>query len=82
MSANVSGAPPKKERLATVIGFVLVGLVVIVGAISLFPSQERGEEVRATAAAERPVVSRVLAQGRVRAKRQVDVQSEVSGRVT
>lgn len=79
MTAN---APPQKEGRAALVGVVLVGAALVVGAISLFPSQEKGEEVRLTYAKARPVVSRVLAQGRVRAKRQVDVQSEVSGRVT
>lgn len=40
------------------------------------------EKVRVTEAVRREVTSRVLAQGKVRAKRQVEVASEISGRVT
>lgn len=39
-------------------------------------------DVRATQAETREIISRVLAQGKIRARRQVEVASEISGRVT
>lgn len=71
------------RRTSWIVG-LLLGAAVVAVAIASFAVQ-RGpdaEKVRVVEAARRPVTSRVLAQGRVRAKRQVEVTSEISGRVT
>lgn len=64
--------------------WVVVFLLVVVGGIGGLALRQRPKpmEVRATRAEKQEIVSRVLAQGKIRARRQVEVASEISGRVT
>jgi HlyD family secretion protein len=64
------------------IAVVLVVLGVVAGVITFARGRsEDAPEVRVAVVASRGVTSRVLAQGKVRAKTQVEVSSEVGGRV-
>ncbi len=64
------------------VGVVLVVVAVLIAAATLVRgTSEETIEVRLQAAEKRGVTSRVLAQGKVKAKTQVDVSSEVAGRV-
>lgn len=67
---------------ARVAGLVLVGLGVAASVLTFVRSRaEDAEAVRVVTATERGVTSRVVAQGKVRAKTQAEVSSEVGGRV-
>ena len=64
------------------LGIVLLVVAVVIGAATLLRGgSEASVEVRLQKAEQRGVTSRVLAQGKVKAKTQVDVSSEVAGRV-
>lgn len=62
------------------LGLVVV-TVVIAAATLLRGGAERGEAVRIAAAERRGITQKVLAQGKVRARTQVEVASEIGGRV-
>lgn len=63
-------------------GLVLLLLAVVVAAATLLRGgREEVPEVRLAHVVQRGLTSRVLAQGRVRARTQVEVSSEVAGRV-
>ncbi len=65
---------------AIAIAFVVVGI--IVGVVTFArKNHEAASEVRTVKAVRKGITSRVVAQGKVRAKTQVDVSSEVAGRV-
>jgi multidrug efflux pump subunit AcrA (membrane-fusion protein) len=67
---------------ARVAGLVLVGVGIAAGVLTFVRSRaEDAEAVRVAVAAERGITSRVVAQGKVRAKTQAEVSSEVGGRV-
>lgn len=63
---------------------LLIALLLIVGgAVWVYVARaDRGPEVRVEAVDERDVISTITATGQVRARRQVDVSSDVMGRVT
>ena len=64
------------------VGLVLVVIAVVIAAATLLRgTSESTVEVRLQTAEKRGVTSRVLAQGKIKAKAQVDVSSEVAGRV-
>ena len=64
------------------IGVVLVVVAVAIGVATLVRGgSDRGEAVRVALVEKRTITSRVLAQGKVRARTQVEVASEVAGRV-
>ncbi|MBI1947481.1 MAG: efflux RND transporter periplasmic adaptor subunit [Deltaproteobacteria bacterium] len=60
---------------------LLAGAVVITGATLLRGGGAAATPVRVASVATRDVIHRVLAQGKVRARTQVDVASEIGGRV-
>jgi HlyD family secretion protein len=65
-----------------VTALICVVLAVVAGIFTFVRGRtEAAEEVRIAAVEQRGVTSRVLAQGKVRAKTQVEVSSEVGGRV-
>lgn len=67
---------------ARVVGLVLVGVGVVAGVLTFVRSRaEDAEGVRVAVAVERGITSRVVAQGKVRARTQAEVSSEVGGRV-
>jgi len=72
-----------RERRALYVGVGMLALFAVVASASLIWKRpgEEGMKVRAVKVAERTVVSRVLSQGKIRARRQVDVGSEIAGRV-
>ncbi|MCP4501915.1 MAG: efflux RND transporter periplasmic adaptor subunit [Deltaproteobacteria bacterium] len=80
-SAPLVGTAAKTNRKGLGLSLVLLLGVVIVGVLSLRTGGQKGEKVRVTTSESRTITSRVLAQGKIRAKRQVDVAPEISGRV-
>ena len=64
--------------------FLLIALPLVAGgAVWVAVARaDRGPEVRVEAVEERDVISTITATGQVRARRQVDVSSDVMGRVT
>ena len=67
---------------ARIVGLVLVGVGVAAGITTFVRTRaEDAEAVRTAVAVERGITSRVVAQGKVRAKTQAEVSSEVGGRV-
>lgn len=80
-------APHSANKRSTSLGkiflYMLPVVVIGIGLATWFaPRTPSGESVRVTLAAEREIRSRIPAQGKVRALRQIEVNSEVSGRVT
>lgn len=78
---GVQQSRPRRRAYWAWLGVLaLLGLALV----SIFVVRQRPKptEVRATKAENREIVSRVLAQGKIRARRQVEVASEISGRVT
>lgn len=64
--------------------FVAAGVVILLGAaaaLSLANSRDRGPEVRLVEVARRDLVSTVTASGNVRARRTIDISSDISARV-
>lgn len=75
-------SPPKK-RWPLVVGPLLgVAVIVVVVASLVVDASQPKTVVRVAEVKRGEIKSRVLAQGRVRAKRQVEVGSEITGRVT
>jgi multidrug efflux pump subunit AcrA (membrane-fusion protein) len=69
-------------RRVQVVSGVLVVLAVAAGVLTFVrPGTASSVEVRLATATTRGITSRVMAQGKVRARTQVDVSSEVAGRV-
>ena len=68
-----------RARLASLV-FVAVAVVAVVGTF-VRPGRAAAVEVRTATATTRGITSRVMAQGKVKARAQVDVSSEVAGRV-
>jgi multidrug efflux pump subunit AcrA (membrane-fusion protein) len=67
---------------ARMIGLVFVGLGAVAAVATLVRTRaEDAEAVRTAVVVERGITSRVVAQGKVRAKTQAEVSSEVGGRV-
>ena len=65
---------------ARIVGLVLVGVGVAAGITTFVRTRaEDAEAVRTAVAVERGITSRVVAQGKVRAKTQAEVSSEVGG---
>jgi multidrug efflux pump subunit AcrA (membrane-fusion protein) len=65
------------------LGAVLVAVALGIGVLSLVRNAgEAGEAVRTAVAVRRSVTHKVLAQGKVRARTQVEVASEIGGRVS
>lgn len=82
-STSIAAVSAGSKRWTWLVGLGLGVAVLGIGVASFVV--DRGEEqieVRAVKVARRGVRSQVLAQGKVRAKRQVEVTSEISGRVT
>ena len=76
-------ALPKRGRRRYGLWFGVFLLVVAAGIGAMVLRQRpKPTDVRATKAEKQEIVSRVLAQGKIRARRQVEVASEISGRVT
>jgi multidrug efflux pump subunit AcrA (membrane-fusion protein) len=63
-----------------IVVIVLLLVMLVVGSV-VRARRDKGEAVRVATAAQKAIVHRVLAQGRVRVRDQVDVGSEVAGRV-
>jgi HlyD family secretion protein len=69
-------------RRARLVGLVFVGVGIVAGVITFVRTRaEDARAVRIAVAVERGITSRVVAQGKVRAKTQAEVSSEVGGRV-
>lgn len=67
---------------ARIVGLALVGVGIAAGITTFVRTRaEDAEAVRTAVAVERGITSRVVAQGKVRAKTQAEVSSEVGGRV-
>ncbi len=82
LAASSFASPPKK-RWPLIVGPLLGALVIAIVIASLVKdASQPTKPVRLAEAKRGEVNSRVLAQGRVRAKRQVEVGSEITGRVT
>jgi HlyD family secretion protein len=64
-----------------VISLVVVGILGLAAVVSLTRSQERGVEVRVEEVGTRELVATITATGSVRARRQVNISSDISGRV-
>lgn len=76
----MSDAPRLSRRIT---GAVLVIVALAIGAASLLrDAGDAGEAVRTAQATRRGVTQKVLAQGKVRARTQVEVASEIGGRVS
>jgi multidrug efflux pump subunit AcrA (membrane-fusion protein) len=74
-----TGVAPRARRwpllLLLVVGLAVVGMSVVRA------RQSKGEAVRIATVVQKTIVHRVLAQGKVRVRNQVEVGSEVAGRV-
>jgi HlyD family secretion protein len=68
-------------RSKIIVGVVVVALLGTAGALSLARSRNQGIEVRIEAIEERDLVEIVTASGNIRARRTVDISSDVSARV-
>lgn len=76
-------APAAPQRARTVVGAVLLLVAVGIGVASIVKdSGDPGEAVRVATSQRRSVTQKVLAQGKVRARTQVEVASEIGGRVS
>jgi HlyD family secretion protein len=73
--------PPKRGRNAVVAVALLLAVVGVAVTSLIGLGGDEGEKVRVTTSAKKTITSRVRAQGKLRAKQQVDVASEVTGRV-
>jgi multidrug efflux pump subunit AcrA (membrane-fusion protein) len=81
-SPGIAAPPPRSRAGAIAGGLALLLLVGGIAAVSLQRAQgPRGEKVRTATVEQKPVTSRVLAQGKAKARKQVEVASELSGRV-
>ena len=69
-------------RRKVLIGAMVVALLGTAAALSLARNRERGPEVRLEEVARRDLVSTVTASGNIRARRTVDISSDVSARVS
>jgi multidrug efflux pump subunit AcrA (membrane-fusion protein) len=79
---EAQGAGPKRGR-TVVGGAVLLLVAVAIGVASIVKdSGDPGEEIRVATSQRRAVTQKVLAQGKVRARTQVEVASEIGGRVS
>lgn len=78
---DVSLPRPGRRKTGLWVGVILLLAAGGTGALAL-RQRPKPMEVRATQAEKQEIVSRVLAQGKIRARRQVEVASEISGRVT
>jgi HlyD family secretion protein len=68
-------------RRKAVIGIVIVGVLLLAGALSLRNANRRGAEVRLEEVERRDLVAIVTANGYIRARRAVDISADVMGRV-
>lgn len=68
-------------RRKIIIGVIVVALLGSAAALSLARTRERGPEVRLEEVARRDLVATVTASGNIRARRTVDISSDVSARV-
>jgi multidrug efflux pump subunit AcrA (membrane-fusion protein) len=67
---------------ARIVGWVFVGVGAVAAVVTLVRTRaEDAEVVRTAVVVERGITSKVVAQGKVRAKTQAEVSSEVGGRV-
>ena len=64
-----------------VIAIVVAGLLLVAAGVTLARSQDRAVEVRASEVTERELVATITATGNVRARREVNISSDVMGRV-
>ncbi len=69
------------RRRKVLLTVVFVAVLGVVATIVVAQSQDRGVEVRVTQIGERDLVSTITATGVVRARRQVNISSDVQGRV-
>ena len=69
------------RKTKVVLGVVVVFLVGVVG-LTLLSGGDRGAEVRLAEVEERDLISTVTATGKIRARRAVEISSDVMGRVT
>jgi HlyD family secretion protein len=74
-----SGSMTRKRKL--VLGIVIVLLLALAAVIGVLRAQDRGIEVRVEEVRERDLVATITATGSVRARRQVNISSDVQGRV-
>jgi len=75
---QAASGPDRRGLWASLVFLALVGVVVV---LTLRGGEKEGIEVRVSTSDHRSITSKVLAQGKVRAKRQVDVAPEIAGRV-
>jgi HlyD family secretion protein len=79
----VRGARVKGEGRGRLVGGALVLGALAIGVVTLVMDDERGRTSVRTAAVKRAdLTSKVLAQGKVRARTQVEVASEIGGRIS
>ena len=79
--AGIGEALPRRGNVW--IGAVLIAGAIIIGVATFARgSGERGESVRVATVEKRGITQKVLAQGKVRARTQVEVASEIGGRVS
>lgn len=71
----------RRTKLTLLIGFVVVGVLGVVG-LSAMAKGKKATEVRLEAVAPRDLVATVTASGRIDAKRSVDVTADITGRIT
>ena len=70
------------RRKKIVIGVVVVAVISAAAAVTAIRSRDRGVEIRLEEIGRRDLVATVTASGNIRARRTVDISSDVSGRVT
>lgn len=79
----MSEAPPLRAGRSLWIGLALLVVTVVIAAATLLGGgRDRGEAVRVAVVERRSITQKVLAQGKVRARTQVEVASEIGGRVS
>jgi HlyD family secretion protein len=62
------------------LGVLVVGLLLVIGVVGVLRS-DRGVPVRTEAVSQRDIIATITATGQVRARRQVNISSDVMGRV-
>jgi HlyD family secretion protein len=70
---------PKRKKL--LIGVGIAGAIVLFAGLALAGRRERGIEVRTEKVQRRDLVAVVTASGRIRPRRSVDVQADITGRI-
>jgi HlyD family secretion protein len=69
------------RRRKWVVGLLVLGVLMVAAAVVFVQAQDRSVEVRIETVQERDLVALITATGNVRARRQVNISSDVMGRV-